>query len=249
MARKQSNHIEVAVIRFVILLLACGAQPIVAEEGGSGHYFPGSMASFMDTVSPTPALLLRYNQIYYTGSVGADRPLPIGGTTALGVHATSWGEGATIFWRPPVNMGKRWSYALSTTIPFLQMNVSANAIASTPGNVSSPTISRSGSQSGLGDLVLIPVMVAYIPNPNLNINFRLTFYAPTGSYAVGRLANTGKNYWTTEPTLAVIYLATKNGHEASLFTGFDFIPKTELPTTRPAHNSIWTEHLRSICRY
>lgn len=30
-----------------------------AEEGGSGHYMPGSMASFIDSVPPAPAFLAR----------------------------------------------------------------------------------------------------------------------------------------------------------------------------------------------
>ncbi|HEY5849769.1 MAG TPA: hypothetical protein VIT62_03260 [Lysobacter sp.] len=34
-----------------------------AEEGGSGHYQPGSMASFMDSVAPKPTLLLHWNQL------------------------------------------------------------------------------------------------------------------------------------------------------------------------------------------
>ena len=56
-----------------------------AEEGGSGHYFPGSMSDFTDTVPPTPTFIVRYNQIYYSGAVGANKPIPIAGTTALGL--------------------------------------------------------------------------------------------------------------------------------------------------------------------
>ena len=47
-------------------------------------------------------------------------------------------------------------------------------------------------------------------------------YAPTGSYKVGRLANTGKNFWTVEPTAAVVYIGKDNGIEASLYAGIDF---------------------------
>ena len=54
------------------------------------------------------------------------------------------------------------------------------------------------------------------------MNGRLAFYLPTGNYAVGRLANTGKNYTTTEPELGLQYFGQKNGREAVLYTGFDF---------------------------
>jgi hypothetical protein len=46
---------------------------------------------------------------------------------------------------------------------------------------------------------------------------------------VGRLANPGKNFWTVEPTAAVMYFGQKNGIETSLFFGMDF--NTENPDT------------------
>ena len=57
----------------------------------------------------------------------------------------------------------------------------------------------------------------------------LAGYAPTGDYEVGRLANTGKNFWTIEPTLGLMYFGQKNGIEASVFFGADF--NTENPDT------------------
>jgi hypothetical protein len=83
-------------------------------------------------------------------------------------------------------------------------------------------VAREGSLGAIGDIVIIPLMLNYNVSPNTNVNFRVTGYLPTGNYAIGRLANTGKNYYTTEPTVAVIYLGTKNGREASLFAGVDF---------------------------
>ena len=54
------------------------------------------------------------------------------------------------------------------------------------------------------------------------MNFRVGTYAPTGNDKVGRLANTGKNFWTVEPVLGLMYFGQKNGIEGSVFTGFDF---------------------------
>ena len=53
---------------------------------------------------------------------------------------------------------------------------------------------------------------------------------------LGRLANTGKNFWTVEPMLAFMYFGQKNGIEASLFAGCDFNSEnhdTEYQTGRP----------------
>jgi len=202
-----------------------GARPAAAEEGGTGHYFPGSISDFIDTVPTSPAFIVRYNQIYYSGVAGANKPIPVAGLTTFGLGATSWGEGITLVWRPPIDMGKRWSYAMSTTIPFMQVSVSASAVVPVPtGNGTSTltTIAHTGTRNALGDLVVMPIMVNYVVTPNFSVNGRLGFYLPTGDFAPGRLANTGKNYTTTEPELGLQYFGQKNGREAVLYTGFDF---------------------------
>jgi hypothetical protein len=192
-----------------------------AEEGGSGHYLPGAMASFIDGVPPQETFVTRLNVINYDGSVGGNVRVPIGGLTTLGADAKSWGYGLTLLWRPAIDLGEKWSYAMSTTISVVTMDVSAGVLTSTPGG-GQIAVNLSDSQSGLGDLVLIPLMLNYNADPDFNVEFRLTAYAPTGDYEVGRLANTGKNFWTAEPTLGLRYLGQKNGREASLFVGADF---------------------------
>jgi hypothetical protein len=208
------------------LSLACGAGPARAEEGGSGHYLPGSMASFADGVAQTPSFLVRYNLIHYGGSVGAKRDLPIAGETVAGADAEIWGHGLTLFWRPPLEIGEHWSYAVSATIPLLSTDISASAVIQGPGGAPA-TFPLADSLVGLGDIVLQPLMLNYNVNPDVNVNYRVSLYVPTGSYEVGRLANTGKNFWTVEPTLAFMYLGTKNGRELSVFTGFDFNTENE----------------------
>jgi hypothetical protein len=59
-------------------------------------------------------------------------------------------------------------------------------------------------------------------SPDFNINYRLGIYVPTGRYEPGRLANTGKNFWTIEPQVGFMYFGQKNGIEASAFFGTDF---------------------------
>ncbi len=207
------------------IFLISGSSPAVAEEGGSGHYFPGSISDFADAVPASPTFIVRYNQIYYSGAAGANKPIPIGGTTALGLVATSWGEGLTLVWRPSIDMGKHWSYAMSATIPFMQMSVSASAVVPIPtgnGTNTLTTVARTGTRNALGDVVLMPLMINYAVNPNFSVNGRAAVFVPTGDYGVGRLANTGKNYTTLEPELGLQYFGQKNGHEAVLYTGFDF---------------------------
>ena len=201
----------VAALAALCLVLPLASQ---AEEGGSGHYIPGSMASFMDVVPPTETFLARLNVMHYDGS--ASKALPIAGLDAANASVKSTAYGLTLLWRPPVEMTEGWSYAMSTTIPYVTMEVTADVQGG------GGSVRRSSKVSGLGDIILMPLMLNYVVNPDLSSNFRVAFYAPTGAYEVGRLANTGKNFWTLEPTLAFAYLGKQNGIEASLFTGISF---------------------------
>lgn len=198
------------------LLTGLAAGTARAEEGGSGHYLPGSMSSFADAVAPKETFVARGNLVRYSGSAGKQQPLPIAGVTALGADASSWALGLTLFWRPPVEVGEGWSYAVSATLPVVTMDVSANVTAG------AGTVARTSSTTGMGDVVLIPLMLNQSISPDFNINYRVAAYAPTGSYEVGRLSNTGKNFWTIEPTVGFMYFGQKNGREASVYVGADF---------------------------
>ena len=77
-----------------------------AEEGGSGHYLPGSMASFVDGVPLKETFIVRANVVNYNGNINANKPIPIGGRTTLGADATSWAYGLSLLWRPPLEKGR-----------------------------------------------------------------------------------------------------------------------------------------------
>ena len=206
---------------FIFLIPLLFIVPAVnAEEGGSGHYMPGSMASFADGIPADPTFIARLNYIHYDGNIDANRKIPISGMSVLEAAAKSDAYGLTLLWAPDWNMGEKWSYAMSATIPWVSIEVEADGVTSFSGKTL--TGGLSDKETGFGDIVLMPLMFNYNINKDLNTNFRLGIYAPTGSYEVGRLANTGKNFWTVEPTAAIIYLGQKNGREASLYFGVDF---------------------------
>jgi len=145
-----------AIVAAIGLAFLC--RTATAEEGGSGHYLPGSMASFVDGVPLTETFIARLNLVYYQGSIGAERPLPIGGRTALGASASSWAYGLTLLCRPPLELGERWSYAMSATIPALSMHVNADLATTLPGGATG-TVARASNTNGLGDVVLMPLML------------------------------------------------------------------------------------------
>ena len=217
-----SNGVGLAVVMSALVV----AQRTLAEEGGSGHYVPGSMASFVDAVPPAETFVVRYNYLNYDGSFSKEQPLPIAGLNAVGVDAKSQAHGLTMLWRPPVELGTGLSYALSATIPYVWMDVSAQVDATGPQGAPLST-RRTSKLDGLGDIVVMPTMLKYTINPDLAVGARLGFYLPTGDYEVGRLANQGKNFLTTEPTLELVYFGQKNGREASIFAGMDFNSENE----------------------
>jgi hypothetical protein len=95
------------------------------------------------------------------------------------------------------------------TAPYVNLDIEADV---TDGGT---TVRRSDSISGIGDIVLMPVMLNQNLSPDFNINYRLGIYVPTGRYEPGRLANTGKNFWTIEPQVGFMSFGQKNGIEAS----------------------------------
>jgi hypothetical protein len=91
------------------------------------------------------------------------------------------------------------------TIPNLWREVAAEV------NAKGATVRRSTSVNGLGDIVIQPLLLNQNASPDFNINYRVSVYAPTGSYELSRLANTGKYFWAIEPNVDFMYFGQKNG--------------------------------------
>ena len=214
-----SKHINRKRLSRIMLFTTIACSSLAhAEEGGSGHYMPGSMASSIDGVPATETVIARINYLTYSGSFDKDVVVPIAGLAATQVDVESQALGLTLLWRPPIDFAQGWSYAMSTTIPYVTIEVTASV-----SDVSKSVGARkSSSDSGIGDIILMPLMLNYSITPELNTNFRISAYAPTGDYEVGRLANTGKNFWSFEPTASLIYLSPRTGREFSTFGGITF---------------------------
>jgi hypothetical protein len=186
-----------------------------ADEGGAGHYAPGSFASFIDVLPDKPGLGVFNYFTYYNGDANASRPIPIAGQIAANVSATAYAETIGAFWVTPLKIFGG-NYAPGVAVPFVWNEVSATV------QIGNRSVSRSGYASGLGDIEFWPVAISWSAISNdLHIDFFGGIYAPSGSYDKNQLANQGFNYWTFEPGLMVSYLGNKNGFEASTYIGYD----------------------------
>lgn len=178
------------------------------------------MSSFIDGVPLAETIILRLNVLEYSGEFDNDVTVPIAGLAALDVEVDSFAIALTGLWRPPVDLGENWSYAAAITVPYIDLEVEADAAV--PIDPMQRTVRRQDSASGLGDILLLPLMLNYNVSQALNYNFRIGLYAPSGDYKAGKLANQGKNFWSIEPTAAMVYLNPKTGRELSAFLGVTF---------------------------
>lgn len=194
--------------------------PARATEGGSTHYIPGATASFIDAIPPAPGVALAAFSAYYSGD--SSKSFPVAGLTAA-LDAQVFAENFLVFYEPdwkPFGL----TYAAAIGIPFITMKAT--------GDVQGPlgnTFERTDHATGLGDMMLIPAYFGYKTGDWTWMSL-LGVFAPTGEFERGELANTGLNYWTFMPEVAVSYLSPKNGRELDVYAGFDFNtknPKTE----------------------
>ncbi len=197
------------------LALATGLAPLTlpAEEGGSGHYLPGAMASFVDTLPGREAFAYVNAFAYYSGSASSSRPLNLGGQVVVDVEGRVYADSSTLLYQTPWKI-LGGQYAAAVTIPFVSMEVEGNV------QIGRITGKRRDTASGLGDVEVLPLMLGWT-NGDLKCGATFGLYAPTGDYEKGRLANVGKNYWTFEPGVSVSWLSSKIGTEVSLFAGYD----------------------------
>jgi len=193
-----------------------------AEEGASGHYLPGLTASCYDAMPSKPGIAAFNFFTMYDGNAGAGKPLNFSSEVALGVKANFYAETiGTVYQSKLTLLGGNYGAVLA--IPFVWVDVHAQAEVNGPKGKPLVTKNISDSASGLGDMTICPFILGWQAlGGDLKYDVRASIYAPTGSYDVGRLANCGKNYWTFEPGASVSWLSSKIGTEVSLFTGVDF---------------------------
>jgi hypothetical protein len=202
-----------------------------AEEGGSGHYAPGGVASFIDTLPGKPGLAIANYFSFYDGSATARAQMPFGGfivSGTIGIDATAYADMVMALYQTPLKLLGGY-YAAAVAIPYVWMKVEAKGTVQLTGPLGG-TITNTrtvrDTANGIGDITLYPFMLGWTAlKGDLKYDVRLGIYAPTGDYEEGKLANVGKNYWTFEPTVSLSYISSKIGLELSAFAGMDFNTK------------------------
>ena len=207
----------------VLMGLAWAVAPASATEGGTTHIIPGSMATLADNAPAAgPAIFVKPMYLNYSGSASAQIP------TAAGLAANLEADSNTLALVGGYTFAGKVlgaAYTVVAALPYTWLDISGNV--QLPGG---GTKRIGNSVSGFGDITLIPAMLAWKePDSPWQFNAVLPIYMPTGNYQIGRLGNTGLNYWTFDPIFGVVYSNAKSGFNALLNTGFAI--NTENPDT------------------
>jgi len=203
-----------------------------AEEGLTGHYFPGALSSSLDLLPALPPELPAKTELGYTIGYANDSTYYHGSTNHLGsiptsANATSYTDTSVFLCQFPGQIsilpGKP-QYSVALAVPYTWFKVHAQGAKDT--------------DNGFGDVEMFPMMLNWTKYEVDPETYKYTWqnqmefgiYAPTGNFESGAPANLGKNYWTFEPSAATGYsLAPHDWTQYSLqltaSAGFDFNTK------------------------
>ncbi|BCT93205.1 hypothetical protein LYSHEL_22280 [Lysobacter helvus] len=212
------------VASFIAFMVACSGAafaPAHASEGALGRPITGVQGTnFAGVVPATPGFNLSVQYIYYGASIGAEREVPIGGTSALGIDLTAQLLAFSGVYVWPTGEGK-WNYATAVAVPFADMDASADVRI---GRFGASTNDR---DSGLFDATFVPVIASRHFSQTRHMSLALYVSAPTGSYDPDRLANLSLNTWIYSPTVGYTQLFSKGEVEFSTLAAVDFYTKND----------------------
>lgn len=194
----------------IVIALAVASPFAVAGEGGTSHVMPGANATLVDVPPTSPGGFFKPMFINYRGDASAKVPTAAGVVANLNADADTLVLGGGYGFEQTVLGGGH--YSVAAFLPYTWLSISGNSAAL--GGVS-----VQNSVSGIGDLTVVPVMLGW-KSGNVQWDFLMPVYAPTGSYEVGRLGNTGLNYWTFDPIGGVVYSNATSGLNAAAHLGY-----------------------------
>src|SRR5208337_4063323 len=133
-----------------------------AEEAGSGHYLPGATASFVDMLPDRGTSTFAYLNAftYYHGSSGASGDLELGGQVAANVKGTVYADTSFFLYQTPWKL-LGGQYGAGVAVPYLWMEVKANASLSLSRGRFSLGRQARDSVNGFGDIQLLPLMFGW----------------------------------------------------------------------------------------
>ena len=213
------------------IALTVATVPAVAVEGGLGRTLPGVwIQPQAGVVGPSPGFSFTTMPIGYMGTIGGGRLVPIGGSIFANVDA---------------NINANYiipEYVYKTETPKVSLSSSFMGVVNWVGSSGSLQLndfsrSRSTSNAGIGDVVIVPLTAGIHFSDTNNLAVSTMIFAPTGQFRPGNLSNLGMGEWTIMPSLAHTYFWEKRGLEFDNFVGFDIYSQNT--TTRYTSGTVF----------
>ncbi len=200
--RETFRGLFIVLIAAVVLILpAAFTDRASATEGGGGAY-PNGAEDFMVGALPPPGTYFKNYMTYYTASTFKDN---------------NGNDLIPRFQAQRVCRNAEADLCDQDRDPRRQLGDARLSAARLRGRHDRrPTDDR----WGLGDIIVDPFILGW-HFPNFHVTTGLDIYIPTGTYNQDHLANTGRNYWTFEPIVAMTYLSD-SGFELSAKFMYDF---------------------------
>lgn len=201
-----------AVLALATLATLAVAPAAHAGEGGTSHITPGSLVTMADLPGTASAAFVKPMYMHYSGDISAKIP------TAAGIVANADASSNTLavvggyIFDTTVLGGAHWTIAAA--LPYIWLDIEADSEDLGGRRIANKV-------DGFGDIAVMPVMLAW-KDGNWQYDAILQVFAPTGSYELGRLGNTGLNYWTFNPIVGFAYANAKTGLNAAMHAGLAF---------------------------
>jgi hypothetical protein len=182
----------------------------IAGEGGVSHVLPGANATLLDLPPTTPGWFLKPMYINYQGDVSASIPTAAGIVANASATVNTLAIGGGYGFEAKVLGGA--TYGVAAFLPYSWIDISGNTAALGGKQIENKV-------DGFGDLTIVPVLLGW-KDGDLQYDFLMPIFAPTGSYQLGRLGNPGLNYWTFDPNVGASYNNAKSGLNLAIHLGY-----------------------------
>jgi hypothetical protein len=194
----------------ILAVLVAAPRIVIAGEGGVSHVLPGANATLLDLPPTTPGGFFKPMYINYKGDASASIPTAAGIVANANATVNTLAIGGGYGFEQKVLGGA--TYGVAAFLPYSWIHVSGDTVALGGKQIENKV-------DGFGDLTIVPVLLGW-KDGDLQYDFLMPIFAPTGSYQLGRLGNPGLNYWTFDPNVGVSYNNAKSGLDAAIHLGY-----------------------------
>ena len=166
-----------------LAIFISSASSAFAVEGGMQRPISGmQIAPFAGVIPPEPGFAVATSEIYYSGSIGGATNVPIANLFVANVDVKASFTPITLLyiWPTPT---KAWNFASAVGFPLAWVQGQASV------SLGPLSVTKKDSVFGLYDLVFTPLIASHHFSQTDHLAFNFTFWAPTGSYETGKLAN------------------------------------------------------------